>query len=84
MMTTVEDAARHREVTEAVHAAGTGSKIAMQILHTGRYGYHPFTVVSSKPEKDLQISPWSSDGKKNRARQWYHTNSTGWNRSVID
>jgi 2,4-dienoyl-CoA reductase (NADPH2) len=31
--------ARHREVTDAVHAEG--GKIALQILHTGRYGYHP-------------------------------------------
>ena len=29
-------AARHREVTAAVHAEG--GKIALQILHTGRYG----------------------------------------------
>ncbi len=36
---------RHRLVTDAVHQGG--SKIAMQILHAGRYGYHPFTVSSS-------------------------------------
>jgi 2,4-dienoyl-CoA reductase (NADPH2) len=36
---------RHRLVTDAVH--GAGSKICMQILHAGRYGYHPFTVSSS-------------------------------------
>ena len=28
-----------------MHAAG--GKIALQILHTGRYGYHPFTVAPS-------------------------------------
>jgi 2,4-dienoyl-CoA reductase (NADPH2) len=33
-------------VTEAVHAAG--GKIALQILHTGRYGYHPLNVAPSK------------------------------------
>jgi len=42
MMTTPSDAARHREVTDAVHqhvdANGDGPKIAMQILHSGRYG----------------------------------------------
>ena len=43
MMTTPADAARHREVTEAVHQHD-GPKIAMQILHSGRYGYHPFCV----------------------------------------
>ena len=37
--------ARHRKVTEAVHAEG--GRICMQILHTGRYGYHPLTVAPS-------------------------------------
>jgi 2,4-dienoyl-CoA reductase (NADPH2) len=37
--------ARHRKVTEAVH--NEGGHICMQILHTGRYGYHPFTVAPS-------------------------------------
>jgi len=36
---------KHRRVTSAVHAAG--GKIAMQILHTGRYAYHPFSVAPS-------------------------------------
>ncbi|TMW64350.1 hypothetical protein Poli38472_012972 [Pythium oligandrum] len=35
----------HKEVTTAVHE--NDGKIAMQILHTGRYGYHPFTVAPS-------------------------------------
>jgi 2,4-dienoyl-CoA reductase (NADPH2) len=38
--------ARHRLVTDAVHAAG--GKICMQILHTGRYAYHPFAVAPSR------------------------------------
>ena len=33
------EVARHRLVTDAVHAEG--GKICMQILHTGRYAYHP-------------------------------------------
>ena len=37
--------ARHRKVTRAVH--DNGGRICMQILHTGRYGYHPFTVAPS-------------------------------------
>ena len=36
---------RHRLVTDAVHAEG--GHICMQILHSGRYGYHPFTVAPS-------------------------------------
>ncbi|MEO9079235.1 MAG: NADPH-dependent 2,4-dienoyl-CoA reductase [Rhodanobacter sp.] len=38
--------ARHRKLTNAVHAEG--GHICMQILHAGRYGYHPFTVAPSK------------------------------------
>ncbi|HWZ72809.1 MAG TPA: 2,4-dienoyl-CoA reductase FMN-binding domain-containing protein, partial [Casimicrobiaceae bacterium] len=37
--------AKHRVVTDAVHAAG--GKIAMQILHAGRYAYHPLSVAPS-------------------------------------
>jgi 2,4-dienoyl-CoA reductase (NADPH2) len=39
-------AKRHRVVTDAVHAEG--GRIALQILHTGRYGYHPFCVAPSR------------------------------------
>src|SRR4051812_6963008 len=34
---------RHRLVTDAVHAES--GRICMQILHTGRYAYHPFPVA---------------------------------------
>ena len=37
--------ADHRLITEAVHAAG--GRICMQILHAGRYGYHPLCVAPS-------------------------------------
>ncbi len=36
---------RHRLITSAVHAEG--GKVCMQILHSGRYGYHPFSVGPS-------------------------------------
>ncbi len=45
-LTTRAAAARHRPVTDAVHEAG--GKIALQILHTGRYGYHPLSVAPSR------------------------------------
>eukprot|EP00940_MAST-03C_sp_MAST-3C-sp2_P003505 g3505.t1 len=45
-MTNKFESYRHRDVTGPVHDAG--GKIAMQILHSGRYGYHPFAVSSSK------------------------------------
>ena len=36
---------KHRLITEAVHAED--GKICLQILHSGRYGYHPFCVAPS-------------------------------------
>ncbi len=42
------EARAHREVADAVHEAGDGrAKIVMQILHSGRYGYHPWNVAPS-------------------------------------
>lgn len=37
----------HRKVTTAVHAAAPDSKILLQILHAGRYGYTPLNVAPS-------------------------------------
>jgi len=37
---------KHKLITDAVHE--NGSKICMQILHTGRYAYHPLSVAPSK------------------------------------
>ena len=48
-------ARRHREIPQAVH--DNGGKIALQILHTGRYGYHPFAVAPSKIKSP--ISPFT-------------------------
>lgn len=36
---------KHRLITERVHQ--TDTKICLQILHSGRYGYHPFCVAPS-------------------------------------
>ena len=36
---------RHRQVTAAVHAHG--ARICLQLLHAGRYGYHPLQVAPS-------------------------------------
>ncbi|GAA0855938.1 NADPH-dependent 2,4-dienoyl-CoA reductase [Aliiglaciecola litoralis] len=44
-MSSRRHAKKHRVITEAVHAQG--GKICMQILHSGRYGYHPFNVSAS-------------------------------------
>ncbi|MDN5787923.1 NADPH-dependent 2,4-dienoyl-CoA reductase, partial [Pseudorhodobacter sp.] len=42
---TAQDIANHRRVTDAVHAAG--GRIAMQILHAGRYAYSKDCVSAS-------------------------------------
>ncbi|MFF1903510.1 FAD-dependent oxidoreductase [Kitasatospora sp. NPDC058218] len=54
MLTTEAEADRHRVVTDAVHAAG--GRIAMQILHFGRYAYHPDLVAPSALQ--APISPY--------------------------
>ena len=56
------EVARHRKVTEAVHAED--GKICMQILHAGRYSYHPLSVSASgvkspiNPFKPRELSEW--------------------------
>ena len=42
---------QHRVVTEAVHAEG--GKIALQILHAGRYSYHPLSVSASREKSPI-------------------------------
>jgi len=44
-MSTKQHAKHHKVITDAVHSEG--GKICMQILHAGRYGYHPFAVAPS-------------------------------------
>jgi len=41
----IAEADKHKVITQAVHEAG--GKIAMQILHTGRYSYQPEIVAPS-------------------------------------
>ena len=55
MLSTSGGARRHKLVTDAVHAEG--GKIALQILHTGRYGYQPLCVAPSRIQSP--ISPFT-------------------------
>ena len=55
MLATTGAARRHKQVTDAVHLEG--GKIALQILHTGRYGYHPLCVAPSRIQSP--ISPFT-------------------------
>jgi 2,4-dienoyl-CoA reductase (NADPH2) len=50
-MTTMAESRQHEVVTRAVHEHG--GKIAMQILHTGRYAYHPFPVSASAVQSPI-------------------------------
>jgi 2,4-dienoyl-CoA reductase (NADPH2) len=50
--------APHRKITKAVHAEG--GRICLQILHAGRYGYHPLSVApygSSRRSRRLPRAP---------------------------
>ncbi|MFN4257651.1 MAG: NADPH-dependent 2,4-dienoyl-CoA reductase, partial [Saprospiraceae bacterium] len=47
------DVLNHRRVTSAVHKEG--GKILMQILHAGRYGYHPFVVSASSSKSPISM-----------------------------
>ena len=49
------DIANHRQVTDAVHAAG--GRIAMQILHAGRYAYSPKCVAPSPVKSPISPFP---------------------------
>ena len=56
-MTSKSDAKKHEVITKAVH--DEGGKICMQILHSGRYGYHPFLVAPSKMKSPITpFKPW--------------------------
>ncbi len=63
MMTTQKDIDQHSVVTKAVHDAG--GKIAMQILHAGRYAYGPACVAPSaikSPISPFQPTELDADG----------------------
>ena len=57
-LTNSREVARHRLITRAVH--GEGGRICMQILHAGRYAYHPLAVAPSRLK--APISPFTPRG----------------------
>jgi 2,4-dienoyl-CoA reductase (NADPH2) len=64
---------RHRKLTHAVHVEG--GRICLQILHAGRYGYHPLSVAPSKIKSP--ITPFtpralSSRGVERTIRDFVH------------
>lgn len=56
-LSTKGEAKQHKIITDAVHAEG--GKICMQILHAGRYGYHPLAVGPSALKSPISpFKPW--------------------------
>jgi 2,4-dienoyl-CoA reductase (NADPH2) len=61
------EVARHRLVTEAIHAGG--AHVCMQILHAGRYGYHPFIVAPSRIKAPInRFTPSELDARGIRSQ----------------
>lgn len=61
-MTSKKQAKAHRVITDAVHAEG--GKIALQLLHTGRYAYVPFNVSASAVKAPINpFTPRELSGK---------------------
>ena len=50
-MSTRLEAMRHRQVTDAVHEHD--GRIVMQLLHAGRYAYHPFSESASATKSPI-------------------------------
>lgn len=62
-MTTRLQSERHKQVTGAVHEEG--GAIALQVLHAGRYAYHPFSVSASATK--APINPFKASALSTRA-----------------
>ncbi|MGI2170841.1 FAD-dependent oxidoreductase [Shewanella sp. MF05960] len=57
---------KHKIVTDAVHDGG--GKICMQILHAGRYSYHPFSLAPSKIKSPITpFTPSAMSGRQVRS-----------------
>jgi 2,4-dienoyl-CoA reductase (NADPH2) len=56
-LSTPGEAAKHSLIPQAVHAEG--GKICLQILHAGRYAYHPLAVAPSAIKSPISpFRPW--------------------------
>jgi 2,4-dienoyl-CoA reductase (NADPH2) len=56
-LTSNKEMLQHKQLTQAVHRHG--GKIALQILHAGRYAYHPLCVAPSRIKSPISpFKPW--------------------------
>lgn len=56
-LTSKKEQLRHEVIPHVVHESG--GKIVLQILHAGRYGYHPFIVAPSGLKSPISpFKPW--------------------------
>ena len=63
MMSNSKEQQRHELVTHTVHEAD--GKIVLQILHAGRYGYHPFIVAPSGLKSPISpFKPWTMSKRR--------------------
>lgn len=81
------EVARHRVVTDAVHAVPVPlhhanstttvpARICLQILHTGRYAYHPFAVSASNTKSPISMfraRALTKAGVQQTVRDFVHT-----------
>ena len=73
-MSTRREARKHQVVTRRVHEEG--GKICMQILHAGRYGYHPLAVAPSAIKAPISpFRPWAltARGVEKTIRAFVHS-----------
>ena len=67
------EVARHQRITAAVHSEG--GRVCMQILHTGRYAYHPLAVAPSairSPISPFKPRALSAGGVERQIRDYVH------------
>lgn len=73
-LSTKRESKKHRLITEAVHAEN--GKICLQILHAGRYGYHPLAVAPTAIKSPISpFKPWalSSRGVRRTIEDYANT-----------
>jgi 2,4-dienoyl-CoA reductase (NADPH2) len=62
-LTNTKERLRHEIITNTVHECN--GKIALQILHSGRYGYHPFIVAPSRIKSPISpFTPWKMSHRR--------------------